>query len=345
MGRSAYALKGRNLIPEAQLAVKMTVAASLGWWLASLAGASRPIFASFVGLTAMSGDPFGSFGATLARILGVFAGVGIGIAVLQLDLGLLWLVAIGVLIGTLVGVALRVGDRVNVQPAISVLFLVGVGRSSAFDAGVVRVWETAIGAGVTLIVAVFLWPPHPVNELRVRRDRLRRELADDLAVVAEDLATGSGATAARMDDIRAHSLDAVREVFALDQARRALRLNPLRRRHAAEVDELEGSIQLAARLYRHARSIARDVADRPMQNEGLAAATREIGEAIGLALRGEDATAAIAAAEDRLAEVERADGGAALVVATVLRQVLADLEEARRQRDVVYSESKTYLPR
>jgi uncharacterized membrane protein YgaE (UPF0421/DUF939 family) len=317
----------------------MTVAASLGWWLASLAGASRPIFAAYVGLTAMSSDPFGSFGATLARSLGVFAGVGIGIGVLQLDLRLLWVVAIGVLIGTLVGVTLRVGDRVNVQPAISVLFLVAVGRNGALDVGVARVWETAIGAGVTLLVSVFLWPPHPVNELRSRLDRLRRELADDLAVVAEDLATGSGATAARMDDIRAHSLDAVRELFALDQARRALRLNPLRRRHAPEVDELEGRIQLAARLYRHARSMARDVADGPMQSEELAAATRAVGEAVDLALRGEDATAAIAAAEDRLAELEPADGGAALVVGTKLRQVLADLEQARRQREVVYSAS------
>jgi uncharacterized protein with PhoU and TrkA domain len=81
---------------------------------------------------------------------------------------------------------------------------------------------------------VFLLPPHPVNELRSRLDRLRREL--------------------------------------------------------------EGRIQLAARLYRHARSMARDVADGPMQSEELAAATRAIGEAVDRALRGEDATAAIAAA-------------------------------------------------
>jgi hypothetical protein len=197
------------------------------------------------------------------------------------------------------------------------------------------VWETAIGAGVTLLVSVFLWPPHPVSELRFRLDRLRRELLEDLAAVAEDLATGCGTTASRMDDIRARSVDAVREVFALEQARRALRLNLLRRRDAAELDRLERMINLAARLYRQARSIARDVADGPMQNEELAATTRAIGEAVDLALRGEDASAAIAAAEDRLADMERVDGAAALVVRTELRQVLADLGLALQQREVI----------
>jgi uncharacterized membrane protein YgaE (UPF0421/DUF939 family) len=313
----------------------MTVAASLAWWLAGFAGTSRPIFAALVGVTAMSSDPFGSFGATLARTLGVFAGVGIGIGVLHLDLRLLWLVAIGALVGTLVGVALRVGDRVNVQPAVSVLLIVAVGRSGAFHIGFARVWETAIGAGVTLLVSMFLWPPHPANELRFRLDRLRRELAEDLAAVADDLATGSGTTAGRMDDIRARSADAVRDVIALEQARRALRLNILRRRDSAELDRLERAINLAARLYSQSRSIARSVADGPMQNERLAATTRAIGVAVDRALRGEDASAAIAAAKGRLAEVECADSAASLVVRTELRQALADLGPAPQQRQVV----------
>jgi uncharacterized membrane protein YgaE (UPF0421/DUF939 family) len=310
----------------------MTVAASLAWWLAGFAGTSRPIFAALVGVTSMSGDPFGSFGATLARTLGVVAGVGIGIGVLQLDLRLFWLVAIGALVGTLVGVALRVGERVNGQPAISLLLLVAVGRSGAFNIGFARVWETAIGAGVTLLVSMVLWPPDPANELRFRLDRLRRELAEDLAAVAEDLATGSRATAARMDDIRARSADAVRDVFALEQARRALRLNILRRRDAAELDRLGRAINLAAQLYSQSRSIARNVADGPMQNEKLAATTRAIGVAVDLALRGEDTSAEVAAAKAQLAEVECADDVGALVVQTELRQLLADLGPALCQR-------------
>lgn len=316
----------RNFVAEAQLALKMAVAGSLGWWLATLAGEPRPVFAAFVGLVAMSSDPFGSFSSTVARILGVFAGVAIGVGLLQLDLRLLFVVVLALFAGTLVGIALRVGERANVQPAISALFLVGVGRGGALHAGVARLWETAIGAGVTLLVAVLLWPPHPVRELQRRLDRLRRALGDDLAAVADDLATGSGTVAERMTDVRAHSLEAVREVFALAQARRALRLNPLRRLDARRLDELAVRVNLAARLYRHARSVARDVLDARLQDADLAAATRALAEAADRSLRAEDPSPALAAAEARLVDVPGDE--AALVVRAQLRQMLADLAPA-----------------
>lgn len=322
---------GRDLLSETQLALKMAVAGALGWWLGTRAGAPRPIFAALVGLVAMSGDPFSAFSVSLARILGVFAGVGIGIGLLQLDLRLLWLVVLALLAGALAGIPLRVGGRPNIQAAVSALFLVGLGRSGAVPAGVARVWETAIGAGVTLLVSVLLWPPHPVRELRHRLARLRQELAADLAAVADDLATGSGAVAARMDDVRSHSLDAVREVFALDQARRALRLNPLRRRDVGELELLDRRINLAARLYRHARAISRDVADTRVRSDELAAATRLLAEAVDRALRDEDARAAVDAAEARLAGIEPRDADT-LVVRAQLLQMLDDLRSLASAR-------------
>jgi len=302
----------------------MALAASLGWWLASLAGAQRPIFAALVGLVALSGDPFQSLNVSVARVVGVFAGVGMGLALLQLDLRLLWLVVLALFAGTLAGIPLRVGDRPNIQAAVSALFLIGLSRTGAVHAGVARLWETALGAGVTLVVAVVVWPPHPVRELGGRLGRLRQELAADLAAIADDLATGSGATAKRLDDVRAHSLDAVREVLALDQARHALRFNPLRRRDAAELEETARLVALAARLFRHTRSIARDVADSHVRDPRLAGATRAIAEAADLTLRGEEPTAAVRRASAALA----ADPPAreAFVVVTQLRQLLADLD-------------------
>src|SRR5262249_3583840 len=160
-----------------------------------------------VGLVAMSGDPFGALTSTFARILGVFVGVGIGLAVLQIDAGATLLVALALFAGTLAGIALRLGDRANIQPAVSAPFGVGVGKSGALSAGIDRLWETAIGAAVTIVVATLLWPPDPVREVRFQLDRVRHELAGDFAAIAEDLATGSRSTAARLDDVRAHSLD------------------------------------------------------------------------------------------------------------------------------------------
>src|SRR5580765_2611778 len=141
---------------------------------------------------------------------------------------------------------------------------------------------------------------------RRRSARVRQELAADLAAVAEDLSTGDRAAERRLDDVRARSLDAVRVVFDLDRARSALRWNPLRRRSAAEFPALEQRIRLAGRLYRHARSLARDVADAgpslrgAPEGQALAAAARAVAGAADLQLRGEDGHEALGAAAARL---------------------------------------------
>ena len=315
----------RDLSAEARLAVKMALASSLGWWLGTLAGEQRPIFAALVGLVALSGDPFQALNVSVARILGVFAGVGIGIGLLQIEISTLWLVALGLLLGLLAGIPLRVGDRPNIQAAVSALFLVGLGRSGALHAGVARVWETGLGAGVTLLVAVLVWPPHPVAELERRLERLRQELAADLAAVMDDLASGSGAVQARMDDMRAHSLDAVREVLALDTARRALRLNPMRRGHVAQLEDVAARINLAARLYRHARSIARDELDMRVVDPLLAAMARASADAVDRTLGGEPTMPVL--------DVPAPADPNAFVIWSQLRQLAADLAQGEQARD------------
>jgi uncharacterized membrane protein YgaE (UPF0421/DUF939 family) len=315
-------LNERDLVVEVRVALKMGLAASLSWWIATAAGRPQPVFAGLVGLVAMSGDPFGALTSTFARILGVFVGVGVGLAVLQIDAGATVLVALALFIGTLAGIALRVGDRANIQPAVSALFVVGVGKSGALSAGIDRLWETAIGAAVTIVVVTFLWPPDPVREVRFQLDRVRHELAQDFAAIAEDLATGSRSTEDRLEAVRSRSLDAVREVFDLPQARRALRLNPLRRHDGPELDRLERRVNLAARCYRHARAIARDVVDERVVDDSLAAAVRALAGAADAALRGEDPTRYLAASEQALA------GSSHAVLVAQLRQLQADLAAA-----------------
>jgi uncharacterized membrane protein YgaE (UPF0421/DUF939 family) len=316
-------LSHRDLEGELKLAVKMTLAGTLAWWLASELGAHRPVFAVLVPLVAMTGDPFSALSVSIDRILGVFAGVGLGIGLVHLHWHSTVLVALALGLGMLIGIALRVGDRVNLQPAISALFLLGVAGGAA-NVGVTRIWETAVGAGVTLVVSVLVWPPHPVRGLTVRLTSLRQELASDLAAVAESLATGDDAVARRMDDVRAHSLEAIRDVFELDAARRALRWNPVRRADVEALAGLERRIELAARLYRHARAVARDVLDTHVVDPALAAATRDLAAAGDLALSGRDAQEPLVRAERELAAPFAGD---AAIVAAQLRQLAVDLRE------------------
>jgi uncharacterized membrane protein YgaE (UPF0421/DUF939 family) len=312
----------RDLPGELRLALKMAGASTLAWWLGTLLGEQRPIFAAIVPLVALSGDPFSVVSVSVSRVLGVFAGVAIGIGLLQLDLSLLAVVAISLFATTLVGIGLRIGDRPNIEPSFSALFLIAFTSTGAVSAGVARIWETAIGAGVAVLAAAFVWPPHPVRELEHRLDRLRRELLEDLAAVATDLAGEHGAVERRLDQLREHSRDAIRDVFELDRARRAMRWNPLRHRDAAAFDELARRINLAARLYRHARAIARDVSDGHVRSLALAGAIRELIEASDRALRGNDYADALARAGVRLAEDDATE---TLVLRAQLGQLLDDL--------------------
>jgi uncharacterized membrane protein YgaE (UPF0421/DUF939 family) len=318
-------LAGRDLVAELRLAIKMTIGGTGAWWIASELGAKRPLFAALVPLVAMNGDPFAAVSVSIARILGVFAGVGIGLALTHVAVGSTWRVAIALIVATLVGIVLKVGDRPNLEVPIAALFLIGFASANVSQLGVQRIWETAIGAVVAVVVSAVLWPPDPIRELERRLLRLRQQLAADLAAIADDLATGSGATAEQLDDLREHSLDAVRDVFELAPARRALRWNPLRRNDVRLLDELEERINLGARAARHVRSVGRDVADTEVRSRELAAATRHLADALDRALLGQERTAAL----DRAAqELDAAGNGEQAIVAAQLRQFLADLRAA-----------------
>jgi uncharacterized membrane protein YgaE (UPF0421/DUF939 family) len=316
-------LAGRDLIAELRLAIKMVIGGTGAWWIASELGAQRPIFAALVPLVAMNGDPFAAVSVSIGRILGVFAGVGIGIAVTHVDASSTSRVALALIAGTLVGIVLRVGDRPNLEVPIAAVFLIGFASANVSRLGVQRIWETAVGAVVAVVVSTVLWPPDPIRELERRLERLRQQLAADFAVVADDLATGSGATTPQLDDFREHSLDAVRDVFELAPARRALRWSPLRRKDIGRLDQLAERINLGARAARHVRSVGRDVTDVHVRNQELAAATRHLADAVDRGLRGQDRTQALERAEQALAAVD--GGGEQAIVAAQLRQLLADL--------------------
>jgi uncharacterized membrane protein YgaE (UPF0421/DUF939 family) len=310
-------LARRDVRAELRLAVKVTLAGTLAWWASSSLGAKLPVFAVLVPLVALTGDPFSALSVSIDRMVGIFAGVGIGIGVTHLHTHGTLLAAAALAAGMVAGIVLRIGERVNVQPAVSAIFMLSV--AGATGAGVARVWETAVGAAVTLAVAVLVWPPDPLAALRRRLDRLRQELAADLTAVADSLATGSDL---ELDDVRAHSLDAIRDLFEVAPARRALRWNPLRRGDLLELPEVERRIALAARIFRHARAVARDVADARLANRHLAAATRHLADAADRALTGDDAGAALVRAEWELAAPAK---GEEVIVAAQLRQLLADL--------------------
>jgi len=297
----------------------MALGGTAAWWLAGELGARRPIFAALVPLIAMSGDPFAAVSVSFGRILGVFAGVGLGIAATHAGSGTPR-VALALVVGSVAAMALRVGARPNLEVPIAALFMIGFASANVSQLGIQRVWETGVGAAVAVVVSSLLWPPDPARELARRLDRLRGDVVGDVVALAEELATGG--LALELEDVREHSRDAVRDVFAIDDARRALRWSPLRRGDGAVVEELGARLNLAARVARHSRAVARDIADTGVRDAALAGATRHLADASDRRLRGQEAAGALGRAGAALAG---AFDGDAAVVAAQLRQLHADI--------------------
>ena len=249
---------------ELQLVAKMVVAGTLSWWICTQLGADRPLFAVLVPLVAMSGDPFAAFSVSVSRTIGVFAGVFLGLGIEQLDLPSTALVALLLVLSLGAGLLLRSPHGpVNNQVAITAMFMLYLGVSPrATTVGFDRIWETAIGAGCAVAVAVLLWPPDPLAEASRRVARLRGWLDEDIERAAGLLADPDAAAAEeQLDVVRERSLQAVQDVFELKRGEQALRWNPRRRGDRVAFAEEDERLNGAARQYRHLRTITRIIAD------------------------------------------------------------------------------------
>ena len=168
-------MRGSLTRDELRRAVKVGIAASAAWALGVAAGEPVPVFAAIVPIVAIKQDPFSAAGVSADRILGVFIGVALGIVALEIQADPGIALAVGVIAaGIALGTVLRIRGEVNFQITVSALIMLFVG-GRAETVALARIWETAIGAAVALIVAALLWPPDPVGQIREEEARLRAE--------------------------------------------------------------------------------------------------------------------------------------------------------------------------
>ncbi|MFJ4967566.1 aromatic acid exporter family protein [Streptomyces sp. NPDC088755] len=144
-----------NLWPVLQQAV----AAALSWWIARNAFDHHvPLFAPIATIVALN-TPVGGRGTNAVRVLsGVIAGVVVG----QLAFRFLGhgapSVGVAVLCALLVG-----GERITMaQAAVGAVISVAAGQQAGID----RVEDALLGAGVALVFSQLLFPPRPLVLLR-----------------------------------------------------------------------------------------------------------------------------------------------------------------------------------
>lgn len=286
---------------EGPSVVRIVVASAVSWQVCVWLGATQPpIYAVIVPLVAIRDAPGSALNVSLARLVGVVAGLAVGIGVLA------WLrpsaltVALVLAVALAIGMVLRIGDTLNIQVAVSALLVFANADPASY--AVSRLWETAVGAVVTVVLSPLLLPTNPARSFVTALREVADGAAEDL-VLAADLPVDPADPAredlaARLTD-RVHRRDDTARKLPgrLASARRAVRLHPLwRRRHAAELAALEEPTAAAPEITELVRTHVTDVVELGRRPDtcawwaGTAARTRAVvrplADAVAAGLKG-----------------------------------------------------------
>jgi Fusaric acid resistance protein-like len=145
----------QTILQDFRTLAKIAFTSGLAWWLGNLAGQPRPVFAALVPILVIRSDTTATMQGSLGRVIGVLLGVGLGLGALEIHR------PSPLLVGGTVGVALvidrlvralpHVGLDTRSQTAVSALLMLFV-ASSVTSYALARVWETAIGGALSLLV-------------------------------------------------------------------------------------------------------------------------------------------------------------------------------------------------
>ena len=334
------------LPPLAVQTIKVALACGVAWWLGPYFHLPHPFNAVLAVIILMQGHAYGSLLNALQFLLGVAAGLVLGIGAHML-FGLSPLVLAAIMfVCLLMGGWLKVSSQgFNNQIAISALLVLATGSSDNIS----RLWETVLGGAVGVGVAALLWPPNPVWQLRQQYRDLRTRLVSDVLRSLQLAGRPGAATEAEANrrTVREHSEQADAAVAAIGPAEDALRWNPWHTLRMHDLSGLEDRLRLISYLYRTARAVARQSAEMPgfdQHNRAAWEAARAdllvagsgLVTAIDRRLTGQDAGEAVSKARTA---VTRFAGAAprehhAVALAAMLDDLLSDVE-SWRPRNVV----------
>jgi FtsH-binding integral membrane protein len=278
--RGAGARSLQRVVADAWPLLQGTGAATAAWLIAKyVLDHPEPFFAPIAALVALN-TSLGERGRNALRLLhGVIIGIAVGELTLLSVGGGYGSLAVAILAATVIARAFS-GARIAVAQAASSAILV-VALADA-GAGVSRLTDALIGAGVALVFSQFLFSPEPVRLLRRAETAALAVMADGLSSTAKALEHDDDELAeiaiAELRDLRddLSELGRVRRA-STSVARRSLvwrsRLGPVvqEKENAAHLDLLGSSCLLLART---AASI--DSAERAT----LAPHVRELAEAL-----------------------------------------------------------------
>ena len=326
------------LAAEGPSMLRIVVASVVAWQVCVWLGAQQPpIFAVIVPLVALRDAPYSALNVSMVRLIGVVGGVLIGIAVLHVIRPSALAVGVVLAIALPFGMLLRVG-AFNVQVAVSALLVFANPDPDAYAA--TRLWETAVGAAVTVILAALLFPPNPYRTFVASRDEVVTQLADELRTGAQQSGGDDRAGLGGLVD-RVLTTEAAGRALPGDlaAARRAVRVHPFwRRRYTQPLAALGPIADTTAHVALLTRVFAEELVDlahrADLHSQWAASGPRTravidpLARAVTLALNGADARTELSAASNALDALHVEDpSGFGAVSRRPLRRIAEALEQ------------------
>jgi uncharacterized membrane protein YgaE (UPF0421/DUF939 family) len=319
--------------------LKVALGSGLAWGAGQALHSPRPFAAVLAVIILMQGHAYGSLLNALEFLLGVVAGLVLGMLANRLVGVSPLMLATVILVSMLMGGWLRVSRQgFNNQIAVSALLVLASGSAENVD----RLWETAVGGAIGVAVAALIWPPNPVHGLRDEYHQLHAQIKADIQRTLELAGTDADLEANRRR-VRSNAERADAAVAGIGPAEDALRWNPWHARGVHDLSRLEDRLRLISYLYRTVRALARHAAGASHRERDwepgrphLLAAGAEAGRAIDRRLRFDDARDQITlarAAVTRFALNAPRDRHA-LALAAALDDLLTDIEGWRPPKQV-----------
>ena len=291
-GRLGRALGWLRSVAPGRRALKTALAVGLAWWLATLLGEPRPLFAALGALVGMEATVAGSLRRTGLQLVGMLGGLGLAFVVAQLLGSSAVGIGLAVLAGLWFGRRVRSPDRVGVEVGVTTLVLV-VFAAGDPEFAVTRIWETVLGGLVAAAVNALVLPPDYLgrvdDELHALVTATARGLREATRIFVER--PGHEGAAATLERLRAAREARPDLEGDLTLAGSALRFSPLRRGRAPALERYRAAARLYGRASDHTSTLARVVAEHaerhhPWQHGGLVGPSYLVpaAEALSLAL-------------------------------------------------------------
>lgn len=159
----------RTIKTAAAVIASMAIVTSYG------ASTSKLIFAMLGAMAAMEPSFKASLEACFTQIVGMFVGALIGIALLELPLPPLFLAGIGIILVITVYNIFQIRFSPSL-PCLIVATLCTTTDLHPFTYALTRLWDTAIGLGVGMIINTLIFPYDNTNRIRVAAECLNKEI-------------------------------------------------------------------------------------------------------------------------------------------------------------------------